>query len=200
MSLCAGYVDGFAFVYLGGYFVSFMSGNTTRASVDLAGSSWGAAGIAFALIGAFVAGAMAGTLILRGHVRDQKRILGFVVLIVAFAATSATFDLRWVSGILLALAMGALNTVFTRDGEISFGVTYMTGALVKLGQGLVAAARGGSRTAWVRHFIMWVSIAVGAALGALSFAVIQNIALWVIVAVLGAIYVIPPKPELPSGA
>ncbi|MBA8816092.1 uncharacterized membrane protein YoaK (UPF0700 family) [Microbacterium halimionae] len=136
---------------------------------------------------------MAGTLILRGHVRDQKRILGFVVLIVAFAATSATFDSRWLSGILLALAMGALNTVFTRDGEISFGVTYMTGALVKLGQGLVAAARGGSRTVWVRHFVMWASIAVGAALGALSYAAIQKGALWAIVLVLATIYAVPSK-------
>ena len=33
------------------------------------------------------------------------------------------------------LAMGALNNVFRRNGEVAIGITYMTGALVRFGQG-----------------------------------------------------------------
>jgi len=33
LAILAGYIDGIAFVYLGGYFVSFMSGNTTQSGV-----------------------------------------------------------------------------------------------------------------------------------------------------------------------
>ena len=39
---------------------------------------------------------------------------------------------------LLAVAMGAENGVFNRDGEVSIGVTYMTGSLVRFAQKLTA--------------------------------------------------------------
>jgi len=47
------------------------------------------------------------------------------------------------TGTLLAAAMGAANTVFRRDGEVSIGVTYMTGTLVKGVQRATLAAFGG---------------------------------------------------------
>ncbi|MDM8353607.1 DUF1275 family protein, partial [Brevundimonas diminuta] len=40
----AGYVDSLGFLHLGGVFVSFMSGNTTRLAVNLAEGRWLAAG------------------------------------------------------------------------------------------------------------------------------------------------------------
>ena len=36
----------------------------------------------------------------------------------------------------MALAMGAENAVFEREGEVHIGLTYMTGTLVKFGQRL----------------------------------------------------------------
>ena len=44
-----------------------------------------------------------------------------------------------------ALAMGMANNVFTKDGEVTVGVTYMTGALVRFGQGLAARMSGRSQ-------------------------------------------------------
>ena len=40
----AGYVDAMGFRHLGGVFVSFMSGNTTRLGVDIAMGDWDKAG------------------------------------------------------------------------------------------------------------------------------------------------------------
>ncbi len=40
LSLLAGYVDGIGFLHLGGLFVSFMSGNSTRLGVSLAEAQW----------------------------------------------------------------------------------------------------------------------------------------------------------------
>jgi uncharacterized membrane protein YoaK (UPF0700 family) len=43
---------------------------------------------------------------------------------------------------MLVLAMGALNNTFLRGGEVSVGLTYMTGALVKIGQGIARRCWG----------------------------------------------------------
>jgi len=187
----AGYVDGFGFVYLGGYFVSFMSGNTTRGSVDLSTFSWTGAALALSFIVSFVAGAMAGTAIPGGRVRGETRVLVMILAIVCLAAVAAGLDWRWATGAVLAFAMGAMNTVFARGGQVSFGVTYMTGALVKLAQGLVRSARGERRTGWGRHLLMWASIAGGAVLGAAMLNGIGSAALWVAAGVLAVLLAVP---------
>jgi len=40
LSALAGYVDAIGFLHLGGLFVSFMSGNSTRLGVSLADGQW----------------------------------------------------------------------------------------------------------------------------------------------------------------
>ena len=44
LAVLAGYVDSLGFLQLGGVFVSFMSGNSTRLAVSLAEGRWQAAG------------------------------------------------------------------------------------------------------------------------------------------------------------
>ncbi len=183
LAVLAGFIDGIAFIYLGGYFVSFMSGNTTQSGVELAGGDPAAV--------AFVVGVMAGTAI-----RSPRRDRGWVVLlgvaaIVAVGATlasAAPVDPDTVTGaallavaptaVCLSFAMGAVNTVFSGDGGTSFGITYMTGALVKIGEGVVGALRGGDRTGWLRYLALWLAIAVGAIGGAVGYAAIGTAALW----------------------
>jgi len=63
LSALAGYVDGIGFLQLGGLFVSFMSGNSTRMGVSLAAGQWLPAAEALGLIALFVAGAALGSLI-----------------------------------------------------------------------------------------------------------------------------------------
>jgi uncharacterized membrane protein YoaK (UPF0700 family) len=43
----------------------------------------------------------------------------------------------------MAAAMGSANAVFESNGELRTGVTYLTSALVKLGQRPAVALRGG---------------------------------------------------------
>lgn len=191
LSGVAGFVDGFGFVYVGGYFVSFMSGNTTRASVDLTSGSFVAAGGALLLIGAFVAGAMAGTALFADHPRRAARVLCGVGLALAAAAVSAWTPWTWLTGGILAFSMGAMNTVFARNGEVPFGITYMTGALVKFAQGLVQAWRGDASAHWLRHLLLWASIALGAVLGAGAYALIGEAALWLPPALLAVLLTIP---------
>ncbi len=57
----AGYVDAIGFLLTGGFFVSFMSGNTTRLAIGLVAGT-AAAGIAAGLIALFVSGVVLGAL------------------------------------------------------------------------------------------------------------------------------------------
>jgi len=181
LAVVAGYVDGFAFVYLGGYFVSFMSGNTTRAGAGLASGDFAAVGFGALLIASFVAGAMVGTAVSRPARDRSVVVLAIVAVALAAAAASAGAGMPPWAAALLAFGMGAVNTAFADGGEVSFGITYMTGALVKVGQGIVIALRGGDRTGWIRHLVLWVSIAIGAVAGAAAHQLWGAVALWVAV-------------------
>ena len=77
LSALAGYVDGIGFLHLGGLFVSFMSGNSTRLGVSLAASDWTGATQALVLVALFVVGAAAGSLIVlgRGHGRHRQALV-----------------------------------------------------------------------------------------------------------------------------
>src|SRR6202048_352862 len=57
LSALAGYVDAIGFLHLGGLFVSFMSGNSTRLGVSLAEGQWLSAAEAFGLGALVVTGA-----------------------------------------------------------------------------------------------------------------------------------------------
>jgi uncharacterized membrane protein YoaK (UPF0700 family) len=179
LSGVAGFVDAIGFVHLSGYFLSFMSGNTTRMSAGGAMAHWVAAGKAAGLIGMFTLGVMVGAVVAR-HPRERVAVL---------IATSGTLGLgavvsRWtdVGGLLIAAAaMGLMNAVFQRSGEVSVGVTYMTGALVKAGQRFVDSLFGGPRWAWVRYAVLWGGLATGAVTGAMTYHAIGLIALWIAV-------------------
>lgn len=85
----------------------------------------------------------------------------------------------------MAAAMGTVNNVFQRDGEVSIGVTYMTGALVKLGQQLAVALSGGPRWNWLPYLMLWLGLVAGAMTGGGLFAMMGLHALWIAVAFSG---------------
>lgn len=174
----AGFVDALGFLSADGYFVSFMSGNTTRLGVDL-GTAPARALTPALLIGGFVVGVAAGAVIAaRAGPRRKPAVLALVsgfLLSAAMAAGAGAHDPMLA---LLVLAMGALNNTFRRDGEVTVGLTYMTGALVKLGQALGGLLSGERRGDWAPQLALWGGLAVGAVAGAFAFARLGGAALW----------------------
>lgn len=169
LSALSGFVDANAFMMIGGFFVSFMSGNTTRLAVGLALHGRDAA-VAGTLIALFVLGVMVGSLI-GDTVRRRRRaaVLALLTLLITGAATVASLGYHWGAGLILASAMGAENAIFQRDGEVSIGLTYMTGTLVKCGQRIAGALRGGDPLAWLPYLSLWIALAGGAIAGALAW-------------------------------
>ncbi|WP_157219710.1 YoaK family protein [Flavisphingomonas formosensis] len=178
LAVLAGYVDAMGFLKLGGLFVSFMSGNSTRLGIGLAQGS-GAAAVAAGLIAAFVAGVMGGSILTALVPKMRKAAaLGLVTMGLFGAAVLQRIGFDAVALGAMAATMGCTNTVFQHEGEVTIGVTYITGALVKLGQRLAGAWLGGDRTAWIPYLGLWLSLVSGAAAGALAFARLGLDGLW----------------------
>src|SRR3981189_2974528 len=110
LSALAGYVDGIGFLHLGGLFVSFMSGNSTRMGVRLADGQWWSAIEALGLIALFWVGAPAGSLIVLGRgTNRQPWVLLAEALLLAAAALCYAFGLPSGAIAALVLAMGLEN-------------------------------------------------------------------------------------------
>jgi uncharacterized membrane protein YoaK (UPF0700 family) len=179
LSALAGYVDAIGYIKLGGFFVSFMSGNSTRLGVGLAQRSPQAA-VAAGLIACFLLGVVMGSLVGRfAGARRQPVVLLFVAATLATAAALAGLGAQPFAAALMAAAMGAENTVFAANGEVRIGLTYMTGALVKLGQGIAEALVGGDRFGWSPHLKLWLGLVLGALTGALADRALGVGALWI---------------------
>jgi uncharacterized membrane protein YoaK (UPF0700 family) len=170
--------DGVGYLHLGGLFVSFMSGNSTRTGASLAAGQWRAAAEAFSLIALFVAGAAGGSLIvLSRSVHRQPRILFVEALLLAGAALCYALGLSRVAVAAIVLAMGLENAIFQIDAGGGLGLTYMTGALVKVGQMMAAALVGGGRFSFL-NLLLWASMVAGAMCGALAYHWINLAAIW----------------------
>jgi uncharacterized membrane protein YoaK (UPF0700 family) len=183
LAALAGFVDAVGFLLTGGLFVSFMSGNSTRLAVGLAAAAPIAA-LAALLIASFVVGVVLGSLIAAHRPASRKpRVLAMVALLIGLAAMFDALGLDWGRIVPLALAMGCANNAFQRDGDVTIGVTYMTGALVRLGQRLADALRGGNRWDWFPFLQLWAGLVAGAVAGALLFAQVGSQCLWIAAAV-----------------
>lgn len=193
LSTLAGFADANAFVHLGGYFVSFMSGNSTRLGVGLA-AHLDAARLAGGLIAIFVLGVILGALInRRGDHTGGVRVLACVTALLSLAALLASVGTPGIAIALLATAMGAMNGVFVREGEVSIGVTYMTGTLVRMGQRLAAAFTGGNRWDWIPYALLWSGLVLGATFGALVYGWIGLQSLWLAAAFAAVLTIVLSK-------
>jgi hypothetical protein len=112
-----------------------MSGNSTRMGVAIAQAHWQTAAEALGLIALFVTGAAAGSLIVLGHgAHRQPFVVLAEALLLAAAALAYTFGQPSLAVAAIVLAMGLENAVFQIHGGAGLGLTYVTGALVKVGQ------------------------------------------------------------------
>jgi len=171
----AGFIDSVGFIFLGGVFLSFMSGNTTRIATSTIDGDPELAWLAGSAVLMFLLGVMEGALVRRLAMRrlspDRIREVVLANMCVLFTASSllVLVDAPAAAIIAAALGIGAMNSIFERSGEVAIPLTYMTGTLVKMGQRFVDAFFGGTHTAWLEHLRMWAALSAGAFVGAIAY-------------------------------
>ncbi|UVI40021.1 YoaK family protein [Qipengyuania spongiae] len=165
LSGLAGLLDATGFLIAQGYFVSFMSGNTTQLGVNLLDGIPQVllpAGLIACFLGGVTAGAAIGWTSER---RPRSTLLAISLALVSIAA--AAYEFGSTLGFLApaAFAMGLVNNVFLRDDGSSAGVTYMTGALVRIGQNFAASLLGQRNRIKPGYGLLWLCLLGGAILG-----------------------------------
>ncbi|WP_416443713.1 YoaK family protein [Leucobacter sp. HNU] len=177
----AGFVDAIGFILSGGLFVSFMSGNSTQAGVEISRGEVQTAAVALSLVAGFVLGVLAGRVLglLTERVRIGGRILGLGAALFAATGIVVLWPHPGFSLAALAAVMGAMNTLFIVAGRAQVAITYATGTLVSFGIGLADRIVGGHRGGWVRPLLLWASITLGALLGSLAWRAMGALALLV---------------------
>lgn len=180
LAALAGFVDALAFTSLGGFFASFMSGNTTRLGVGLGADLPGDAAVAGGLVMSFVSGVILASVITRWRqARFRESVMVLVTVLLVVAATLASLAPGPIVLIFLAMAMGCENGILNREGEVTVGVTYMTGSLVKMGQKLAGALMGDrDRWGWTLYLFLWAGFLAGVVMGAASHVRWGWTALW----------------------
>ena len=188
----AGFIDAVGFIALGGFYTSFMSGNTTQLGTGLAtGAGWALA-LPAGLVALFFIGSYLGSLAaqIAGH-WGPVATLGIVVVGIAtsLALHAAGFGPAQ-SMLALAGAAGAQNAVLRPSGAARLGATFVTGTLFAAGQDLARATVGDApRWRWAQHLVVWASLCAGALIGGLAYGQWQMSALYV-PAVIYLIYLI----------
>lgn len=178
--MLAGYIDSMGFLALGGFFISFMSGNSTRLSVGfaeapLALTTFLPVGIIFL----FLIGVILGRFIRHYNPgRPAVLILSCMLMCLLLGAFFYQTGIEILTIPLMTLAMGMANNIFMRQGEVAIGVTYMTGTLVKLGQNFANHLLGTSQWQWLPYLLLWLGLILGAVSGALSFHYFGLMSLW----------------------
>jgi uncharacterized membrane protein YoaK (UPF0700 family) len=169
LAAIAGMVDSVGFMELGGYFVSFMTGNSTRLGLNVAAHQWSSALSAAGLVALFVGGVTTGVLI-RDHAgrRAPMAILLLEAALLSGAAILLDGSRPMWGTVLLPVAMGLANVFLMSDSAVSIGVTYMTGTLVRVGVGLASLGEPGRARAITLDLMLWVSLVSGAVIGGLG--------------------------------
>lgn len=192
LSSITGFIDALGFMYLGGFFLSFMSGNTTRLTAALNDGHLDVAAKAGGLMLLFLIGVAIGALISQlgqrylPPTRTREAILLFVCLTSAIASVWVATGHESLAVYSLSFTVGAMNSTFERNGEVSISLTYMTGTLVKMAQRFVAAFFGGPHSAWLINFALWLSLACGALIGGRCYLQFGLYSVWVVTALLVA--------------
>lgn len=179
MSALAGYIDAVGFIHLGGFFVSFMSGNSTRLAVGIVDNASFAL-MAGSLIAQFLVGVFIGSLV--AHWAGPKRklaVLALVTVALLISGSASGISNSSITISTMVMAMGAINCVFQRNGEVSIGITYMTGTLVKVGQRLAGAVMGYDSWAWLPYSLLWFGLMAGAVSGAFAYSRLGIDAIWI---------------------
>jgi uncharacterized membrane protein YoaK (UPF0700 family) len=138
LTALAGYVDAIGLLRLGNLFVSFMSGDSTQLAVAVSQARWMKAGEAAAIVLLFVLGVSLGRLVgVAAKAWRRPAVLASeTALLILAAALGPATRLAFVP---LVMAMGMQNAAVRQVGQSRAGLTYVTGALVSVGEKLADA-------------------------------------------------------------
>ncbi|VBA32028.1 hypothetical protein LAUMK191_00164 [Mycobacterium attenuatum] len=178
----AGVLGATAFTHSAGYFVTFMTGNAQRAVLGVFRDDVWLSITASLLIVCFVGGVVIASICRRhlwvAHPHGPTVLTTFSLV----AATSLDILLGgWEQTLLdfvpilfIVFGIGALNTSFVKDGEVSVPLSYVTGTLVKMGQGIERHLAGGKAADWLGYFLLYASFTLGAAAGGVISLVVSG--------------------------
>lgn len=175
LAALAGMIGSAAFIHTTGYFVTFMTGNTERGVLGFFRHQPEMAEAAILLIVSFVLGVIAASIFRRRYWENHPHGATVLTTVSLILATSIDLiqegwsqeNIPFLPILFVAFGVGSLNTSFVEDGEVSIPLSYVTGTLVKLGQGVERHISGGSIHDWLGYFILYSSFVAGAALGGL---------------------------------
>ncbi|MGY5780531.1 YoaK family protein [Rhizobium sp. LEGMi135b] len=182
---------------LTGNFVSFMTGNTTRAAIALGTGDFGHAAVLFSAILTFIAGNALGIVV--AHAADRRAfvVLACVSILLAAAAGFTAPSLILVQFYLVVLAMGMVNATVEHIEGLPIGLTYVTGALSRFGRGIGRFLLGDRDFAWRVQIVPWSGMISGAVIGALLANALGARALWlvsIVALVLALVTLFIPRP------
>jgi uncharacterized membrane protein YoaK (UPF0700 family) len=172
--------------------VSFMSGNSTQMSVAIGHGRFAEAEPILVLIAVFVIGAAGGQL--AAHAMGRRHLTAVLASVSVLLTLAAVFD---TAPLPMVLAMGALNAAMHRAGDISVSLTFVTGTLVKFGQGLGDFVAGRAKGwAWAEQALPWTGLLAGGIIAAAAKqragAVVDWLPVGMAAVLAGASVVIPP--------
>jgi uncharacterized membrane protein YoaK (UPF0700 family) len=190
----AGMVDAIGYLHFSGLFISFMSGNSTQLAAALGQGQLAEAGTIAELIVLFVVGAAAGEVLagVTGRSHMTWVLIGVAILLVIAAALETASQP-------MVFAMGALNAAMRRAGSIPISLTFVTGVLVRFGQGIGDfLTRRVTGWNWLAQGTPWLGLITGATIGSAVYMRMGEGAIWVpigVAALLAAYSVAIPQPD-----
>ncbi|NRF11199.1 YoaK family protein [Agrobacterium pusense] len=179
ISFIAGMTDAVG-LHISGDFVSFMTGNTTRAAVSAEAGIYSHAAKLLVAIIAFVAGNAGGIVVAHKFELRIFAVLMAVGSLVAIAALLRGESSGLVQFYLVVFAMGMVNAAVEHIEGLPIGLTYVTGALSRFGRGIGRFLLGDRSFDWGIQIVPWLGMLSGAICGAVLGAKLQSDALWVV--------------------
>lgn len=184
-----------AFTHSAGYFVTFMTGNAQRAVLGYFRDDVWLSISAGLLLLCFVAGVVVASVCrrhfwaTRPHGPTTLTTLSLIAATVVDIVDDGWYEhlLNFGPIMLVVFGVGALNTSFVKDGEVSIPLSYVTGTLVKMGQGIERHLAGGTAADWLGYFLLFASFLLGAAFGGVISLFVDGTAMLVAASVVCAV-------------
>ncbi|WP_373195254.1 YoaK family protein, partial [Mycobacterium marinum] len=162
LAVLAGVLGATAFTHSAGYFVTFMTGNAQRAVLGYFRDDVWLSVTAGLLLVCFLVGVVVASVCRRHFWVDHPHGPTVLTTFSLVAATALDIviggwegsQLDFLPIMLVVFGVGSLNTSFVKDGEVSVPLSYVTGTLVKMGQGIERHIAGGQAADWLGYFML----------------------------------------------